>query len=1247
MNQSAPATVNFPLQSRDDQALVFVDPKRVVSTAMIRPLSRPNIDKIKLSMEINGYMTSFPVTGAFLEDESVHLHDGAHRLQAVLELIQEGNSKATSTLIPMVIRNAHCGSSGVHQSNHVFSSLVAISCNEASDIRQNTTFLDYVVIVQRFILAYICATRSNPSGLKWVFVLEWVKNNLPGNTALLQPFYGQQFFKVFSALRSLWQTKNGESFTDEEAVTVTNCPLDRRPLQALLVAGGRSDDLYQFKVGINERISTAESSKLLPVTVGMISPYFIRQGFGKKPPAKLWQEIEPHIESTPFTKTIYFMVLANLWRRVADKETREKCGSEVLFAEDVRVLSKQKYSEPVKRGTYFDGNGPEWIGIIISKVVKCWNKVALLAGFEDIEKLVEDVVLFDKTSCQYVTIPDGHGMAPTEQKNDLLHGKKCCEKAACTNEDKAWDSMRRAAAKSFFKHLFTSVFFFVPEFGEAPNLFDKYFLSDDLVAISGTDVQVPASLSSFVQKIGIPFFCKLGKNNEISAEGSLHDTASSEDEQDIFVGVQQFDIARSTNLDENDPPRPLCDQAIESENVNFCQRSPIRNNSDVAYDLAFKEVERNPSEFQLPLRLPLKRPCDPLSSLEKRSKAKSTDALKNSVPHISHEQNAAVRRSNRNTKSLRRHEALQSDECYGSSGSRSCQVSDASQKQSNLLSNARSESTDSSNELEAGEGSPGTGSEADSIKTFFKKHCDILCGASLFHLGNNSTTDIKGKVDLVITSLKSSPEPVLQGERLSCVIVEKMDELLSEKGVAVIFCDYQEFVALENQIKPFMTAGRLFCKPYPIVMLKRFGIWSHTHHLARSGSAQYSIENSTQLAFLMYRGDLARRMVENYQSRGLLVSGRSLTENVIETSETVDFQKARSKQASLILLKRAAVVLQELVLRFTTNVNDLVCDCFNGSLATALACMTMPNGENRRFVGCERTPDEIGKFEQHLMAGFAKQIISGLTMQRPSLRQQQTAQQILGAMSRKSHHDSIGKPSQDGPEKFCYLPDHLLSFLATVWRHSVQNLFQVSVAEWGDNDVAKLMSVDASMLLACDATHHHVEVRNSTIPGAGLGVFATTDLEKGEIVGWYHGKIVFEDSMGIVAKLHGMIGRGRLAISLDRFSTYALKVNCDIEDFDYKPRGNPLKTIYVVPLEFTVASYINDARQVEFMDVNTSRTHRLPNVGLVTNSDIELPDGICNPSLVQALTTRPIKKEAELFTSYGTRYWRDTRNNNL
>lgn len=134
----------------------------------------------------------------------------------------------------------------------------------------------------------------------------------------------------------------------------------------------------------------------------------------------MWQEIESDIESTPFTRTIYFMVSEELWNKVLFKEPRQNCGRQILFPEHASLLAKNIYREPVKRAKLFDWNSPEWIGLIISRVVYCWNKLAILARSKYVEDLISDVILFDQEVCKFVVIPEGCGPSPKVQKNQFV-----------------------------------------------------------------------------------------------------------------------------------------------------------------------------------------------------------------------------------------------------------------------------------------------------------------------------------------------------------------------------------------------------------------------------------------------------------------------------------------------------------------------------------------------------------------------------------------------------------------------------------------------------------------------------------------------------------------------------------------------------------------------------------------------------------------------------------------------------------
>lgn len=96
-----------------------------------------------------------------------------------------------------------------------------------------------------------------------------------------------------------------------------------------------------------------------------------------------------------------------------------------------------------------------------------------------------------------------------------------------------------------------------------------------------------------------------------------------------------------------------------------------------------------------------------------------------------------------------------------------------------------------------------------------------------------------------------------------------------------------------------------------------------------------------------------------------------------------------------------------------------------------------------------------------------------------------------------------------------------------------------------------------------------------------------------------------------------------------------------MEEFGFQPRYFALKSIFVVPFEFTIVPFFNSARHKNLMDTNTSQARRKENMILVTNAVVKLPEGICNPTLVQEVAKKSIRKGKELFINHVARYWND------
>lgn len=124
---------------------------------------------------------------------------------------------------------------------------------------------------------------------------------------------------------------------------------------------------------------------------------------------------------------------------------------------------------------------------------------------------------------------------------------------------------------------------------------------------------------------------------------------------------------------------------------------------------------------------------------------------------------------------------------------------------------------------------------------------------------------------------------------------------------------------------------------------------------------------------------------------------------------------------------------------------------------------------------------------------------------------------------------------------------------------------------------------------------HLLEIKESMIPGAGLGLFAKQDIPKGTIVDLYYGKRLTREEYRNL-ELHETL--------------YIMEIN---------------KNSYVDGnVEKNFISYCNDARGLT----------RIP--GIRNNSKFELSEDGQNMAL---RTSRNIKAGEEIFVFYGNSYW--------
>ena len=141
-----------------------------------------------------------------------------------------------------------------------------------------------------------------------------------------------------------------------------------------------------------------------------------------------------------------------------------------------------------------------------------------------------------------------------------------------------------------------------------------------------------------------------------------------------------------------------------------------------------------------------------------------------------------------------------------------------------------------------------------------------------------------------------------------------------------------------------------------------------------------------------------------------------------------------------------------------------------------------------------------------------------------------------------------------------------------------------------------------------------VEIRKSTIPNSGNGVFATEDIKKGERICYYDGEDVETNKLNIC----------------DTDMTYALSKD---KDNKFTRMGNPNKTN-----NFNVGQFCNDSSCPNITIINYPSVKKAFDEYLI-NTKQKLNIVRENYDDFYMIALKDIKKDEELFYSYGSGYW--------
>jgi DNA modification methylase len=512
--------------------------------------------------------------------------------------------------------------------------------------------------------------------------------------------------------------------------------------------------------------------------------------------------------------------------------------------------------------------------------------------------------------------------------------------------------------------------------------------------------------------------------------------------------------------------------------------------------------------------------------------------------------------------------------------------------------------------------------------------CYNVCFRDLVETHERKTgTNLTGSVQLVLTDppYNTRRRSGQSNSSYDCLLSEDMRDaaaamsaLLRPGGHLVVFCALQQFSEWVDCLSsyPDMRAD-----PMPLFLVRSPGTYLQAPdrltnslmnmvevavHASKNGEGRngYGMVSYKQFGHVPSRFAGWCNVIDNIERAG---RGETLVRSLLQDELREPFRYEQKSEA----------LMKELICRLSQP-EDTVVDLFSGTYSTAAACLRIPDGMYRRFVGCEldKTCHEAAMWR--VRAAFAREYAKG-SFETPVpdvLASMRTALQAFKVQPRLEWRQPEGLPA------FCSLPEHLVRFLEALW--GVTDLRtrygQTGVDKWPEELLERYEQLDTSTLLAVDCMTYGLVVRPSTISGAGDGVFATRDMPKGKVVGWYNGSIVYRDLHRSNASRHKTYGPRMLGCTVERFKKYGLRVNLEV-------RGNP---VYLVPPEYCAAAKLNDPR-LSAAEPEHGCAPRVANAEF-REDDIPQTERLADPNLVEIVLCKDVKASEELFIDYGVNY---------
>ena len=489
-------------------------------------------------------------------------------------------------------------------------------------------------------------------------------------------------------------------------------------------------------------------------------------------------------------------------------------------------------------------------------------------------------------------------------------------------------------------------------------------------------------------------------------------------------------------------------------------------------------------------------------------------------------------------------------------------------------------------------------------------------------------------------------------------LVDICEQVLKPGGHGIIFCSFSQFekyrsllTSLTEQVLDYendptgntYTTTTIFnVEAAPLLFVRGDGHFNNTNRNT------FSYTNMVEICVHFWRkgGDPEENKKKiDYKTPseygGTLPSWTNVVTNVPVPSGSevvyIPMEKEEDQYKHRLRPEQKPASLMKYLINKFTNGGDLVIDPCAGTFSTMQACILLD--KHRRFAGTDKDSNCACIVEEDMIGLFAKQVQnpkSDLSVEDGMVRQhvQTVCEYNVNKVVRKRASAWDVAPGLVPMQNF---PPHIIQALCQY--HNEFDLYQfrhLSMNRWGLTQIQRMNNMDPIALRMYEANQYKLVIKKSRInhPHAGVGVFTTKIVKKGELLGYYYGALVYGD-IGSKQRLHKRYGTGILSVTSEEFEKWSAKIST----YQFVDTNNNKYDGYVAPAPFCVCRYINDPRVVKGeRNPPSTNNRRRANVEFQVDKKARCNRDFEKYNVVSVVATTTIPADAELYVSYGDEY---------